>query len=113
MNTYVAATLCVIGMTAGQLLFKTSADMLNGAASALEPRVLAVLCAAVGIYGLTTLGWVWILRFAELGRIYPFMALAFVLVPLASHFVFGERMTSNQWVGSLLILAGIALSAQR
>lgn len=113
MNPYLAATLCVIGMTAGQLLFKATAEMLNGADSALQPRVLAVFGVAVGIYGLTTLGWVWILRYADLGRIYSFMALAFILVPLASHFVFGERMTTNQWLGSLFILAGIALSAQR
>lgn len=113
MNLYFAAVFCVVGMTLGQLLFKAGADLLTHAASPFQTKALVVLSVAVCLYGLTTLGWIWILQRVELGRIYPFMALAFVLVPVASHFVFGERLTFAQLVGSTLILIGIAVSAQR
>lgn len=112
MNLYFAASLCALGMTVGQLLFKWGANLLNKATHVWQLDVMAVLMTAVGLYGLTTLGWIWILQRADLGRIYPFMAFAFVLVPIASHFVFGERLTLMHVAGSVLILAGIAISSQ-
>ena len=103
------ALLCVIGIACGQILFKLSATLM--ARDGLwAPSPLLVLLAALVLYGVTTLAWVWVLKNAELGKIYPLMALAFVLVPLASYFVFGERFDLRYGLGVVFILLGIVLT---
>jgi drug/metabolite transporter (DMT)-like permease len=48
-----------------------------------------------------------------LGKTYPLMALAFVFVPLASHWIFGERFGFNYVAGIALIVAGIWLTTRQ
>lgn len=111
MITYVVALLCVIGLAAGQILFKMSSAGL--AESGLFSLKAAVpLIAAMALYGTTSLAWVWALQRIELGRIYPIMALAFVLVPLGSHLIFGERFQTQYFVGVALIVAGIVIAVK-
>ncbi len=109
MMTYVAALLCVIGIAIGQILFKISATALSNSGSIYAIKPAAILFAALALYGITTLAWVWVLQKVELGRIYPLMALAFVLVPIGSHFVLGERFQSQYFVGVAMIIAGIII----
>jgi drug/metabolite transporter (DMT)-like permease len=40
------------------------------------------------------------------------MALAFVIVPIGSHFVFGERFQPQYFVGVALIMVGIIVAAR-
>lgn len=84
MITYIYAFCCVLGMVAGQVLFKYGANELTRTGTLFDIKVSFLLFSAIGIYGLTSVAWVLILQRAELGRIYPFMALAFVLVPIQS-----------------------------
>jgi drug/metabolite transporter (DMT)-like permease len=112
MTNYLFAVLCVVGMAAGQILFKLSADALSSGASPLALRAIGPFIAAVCLYGITSLAWVWILQRIELGRVYPLMALAFVLVPLGSHLMFGERFQPQYFVGVALIVAGIVVAAR-
>jgi drug/metabolite transporter (DMT)-like permease len=44
-----------------------------------------------------------------LNRAYPLFALAFIIVPLLSHFAFGERLSLPYLGGTLLIIAGTVL----
>lgn len=104
---YVYAFACVVGMTIGQLLFKASAAAIAQAGSPTAGAVLLPFAAAMGIYGITSLAWVLILRQIELSRVYPFMGAAFILVPLGSHFFFGERLALQYFLGAGLILLGI------
>lgn len=78
----------------------------------LDPRGLVILVSALALYGFMTLAWVWVLQKIELGRVYPLMALAFVLVPLGSHIFLGERFQTQYLVGIALIVAGIAVVAK-
>lgn len=112
MLVYVVTMLCVIGLAAGQVLFKMSAAMLTETGSFFSLKTLSVLFPALCLYGFTTLLWVWVLQKIELGKVYPFMALAFVLVPLASHFVFGEKFHTSYFVGVGLILVGVVVIAR-
>lgn len=112
MMTYGAAFLCVLGLAIGQILFKISAIALHEAGTFLALKPAAALLAAMLLYGVTSVGWVWILQRIELGRVYPVMALAFVLVPLASHFVFGERFQMQYFVGVALIMVGIVVAVR-
>lgn len=110
--TYFVAILCVLGIAAGQILFKLSASEMHKSGSFFDARSLTVLFFALALYGITTLAWVWVLQKIELGRAYPLMALAFVLVPIGSHFVFGERFQMQYFIGVAMIMAGILVTVK-
>ena len=110
---YGLALLCVAALSAGQILFKLSANYAATPSRALSLSAIVPLAGALFIYAMTTAVWLWILQRAELGRIYPIMALAFVFVPLGSHLVFGERFNLQYFIGIALIIGGIALSVWR
>lgn len=103
------ALVCVLGMAAGQIMFKVSANAAAGA-GVLSPKAIYFLIAALFVYAVTTLAWVWVLRRAELGKIYPIMALAFVFVPVASYLFLGEKFSQKYFIGILLIIAGVIVS---
>ena len=107
--TYFVALLCVLGISAGQILFKLSAMSFHHAGSYTSVRGLLILTAALALYGVTTLAWVWVwvLQKIALGHAYPLMALAFILVPLASYFIFQERFTAQYAIGVILIILGV------
>lgn len=110
MITYVAAFFCVLGLAIGQILFKVSATALAESGSFFAFKTAASLLAAMCLYGIASVVWVWMLQRIELGRIYPLMAMAFVLVPLGSHIVFGERFQPQYFVGVAMILGGIIIA---
>lgn len=112
MIVYVVAVLCVIGIAAGQVLFKISSMALSETGTFLSIKTLLAFTPPMFLYGATSLAWVWVLQHADLGRVYPLMALAFVLVPLGSHLVFGERFQLQYFVGVALIMAGIIIAAK-
>jgi len=110
--TYVIALICVLGIASGQLLFKLSALSLKKTGSIFDPTTFFTLFGAFALYGVMTLAWIWVLQRAELGRIYPLMALAFVIVPVGSYFVFGERFQPQYFAGVALIMIGIVLAVR-
>jgi drug/metabolite transporter (DMT)-like permease len=108
---YFYLLLCVSGMSVGQLLFKKAA--LSMPVFSL-PEILknSWFLLAIGLYGITTLGWVWILRFIPLSLADPMMSLAFVLVPALGWLLLGEPLHWQTLVGGALILVGVTLAAQ-
>lgn len=112
MITYVVAVLCVLGLAVGQILFKISATALTESGTFFAIKPATTLFAAMCLYGITSVAWVWVLQKVELGRVYPLMALAFVLVPLGSHLFFGERFQSQYFIGVAMIMAGIVITVR-
>ena len=112
MNPYIVAILCVLGLAIGQILFKVSAIALNQSGTFFSFKAASTLFAAMVLYAITSVAWVWMLQKIELGRVYPLMALAFVLVPLGSHFLFGERFLLQYFVGVALIMIGIIVAVK-
>lgn len=112
MMTYVVALLCVVGLAAGQILFKVSAVAIDQTGSYFSFKGLVALFSAMLLYAATSLAWVWVLQNVELGRIYPLMALAFILVPIGSYLVFGERFPPQYYLGIGLIVAGIIVAVK-
>lgn len=112
MNAHVVAVICVVGLAIGQILFKIGANSLAQTGSLFAIKTAVALGCAVALYGVTTLAWVWVLQKLDLGRVYPITALAFVLVPIASHFVFGERFHWQYFVGIALIISGILVTVR-
>lgn len=109
---YVIALLCVVGIAAGQILFKLSAISLQRTGTFFDVKTILILGSAFALYGLTTIAWVWVLQKIELGKAYPLMALAFVLVPIGSHFILGERFQMQYVFGVIFIAFGIMLAVK-
>ncbi len=110
--TYSLAFACVVGIAAGQLLFKACADAIANADGARTTAALLYFLAAFIVYAITSIAWVLVLRTVALGKIYPVMALAFVIVPLASRIVYGEQFQPQYYIGVALIVAGVTITAQ-
>ena len=110
--TTIVLILCAVAFSAtGQLLLKAGALHLAGLgrvefllAAVRDPRVLAGL----GAWATATICWLYVLRVAPLSRAYGMSSLTYVLVPLASVFVFGEQLRRLHGVGTVLILIGLA-----
>ncbi|WP_298434637.1 EamA family transporter [Ottowia sp.] len=102
---------CVLGISIGQLLFKQAAAALPATLSL--PALLhnGWLIAALALYGVTTLAWVWILRHAPLHLAYPFMGLAFLIVPTLAWAFLGEPLHWRTLAGGALIMVGVALAS--
>jgi len=101
-----------VGMAGGQFLFKLAA--LRTPAGPLADRFVALLqdvvfLAALALYAILAILWVWILTFTPLSRAYPFVAIAFALTPLLGGLVFGEPLTLRLFVGIGVIFAGLVI----
>ena len=78
-------------IAAGQILFKRAACQLTpggGSSWLFELARSPTMWVAVALYAGSTLLWVRILTTVPLSRAYPFVALAFVLVPAAGYLFF-------------------------
>jgi multidrug transporter EmrE-like cation transporter len=104
-----------VAIAAGQILFKRAASQIGSATGTswvLDVARLPSMWLALALYGAATLLWVRILTTVPLSRAYPFMALAFVLVPAAGYVFFNESITVRYVVGTALIIAGVVVVAR-
>jgi undecaprenyl phosphate-alpha-L-ara4N flippase subunit ArnE len=90
---------------AGQIFLKLGAtgaqtftDYLNGK-----------LVVGFGLYGFSAVLWLLALNRLPLSRVYPYTALTFLIVYVASFTVLGEPITANVIIGALLVMAGLVL----
>lgn len=109
--SHVAAVFCVALIATGQVLFKSVAMAMNSAGTLFDRDVIVLASVAMAIYGLATVLWIVLLQTAPLGRIYPYMALSFVFVALASWLFFHEQITPGHVAGLGLIVAGLLVIA--
>jgi len=74
----------------------------------LNPWIVSALAAAL----VASFTWMAAMTKLDLSHAYPFTSLAFVLVTIASAFVFHEPLTWPKLAGLALICAGIAIGSQ-
>ena len=101
------------GMAGGQLLFKAAALRMPAEGTMVE-RLAALaqngyFLAALALYLALSLLWVWLLRVTPLSRAYLFVALSFVLVPLAAAAAFEEPLSARFVLGAVLTICGLLL----
>lgn len=98
----------------GQLLFKMASQNLSGE----MPRDLFIIAfqppfiAAVVLYGVASFLWVFAVANTDISRAYPFMASGFILVPALGYLLLNETLNLPFFLGTALIVAGIAVIAQ-
>lgn len=73
-----------------------------------NPWVISVFVGAA----IAAMAWMAALTHFELSRVYPFVALSFVLVLILSAVIFGESLTWPKVAGVLLIVAGLTVGSQ-
>ncbi len=105
-----AAIACVVLIAFGQIVFKTAADAGVSAGTFIAPRPIAIAVAALATYGLASILWMLLLQHAPISRVYPFMGLAFVIVPVAAHFFFGDALGVRYMIGTTLIAVGVVVA---
>ena len=106
---------CIVLIAPGQLLFKSAALQRRldaGAWIAVRTLASPAFVAAIVLYALATLLWVYALRLVPLGTAFPLYALTFVVVPLVAHYFAGEPLSANVIIGGAVIIAGVAISVR-
>ena len=101
----------VVFSVVGQLFLKSGAQHLSGLGRLgfllAAFRNLHVLSGLVA-WTASTVCWLYVLRVAPLSRAYGLTSLTYVLIFLASVYLFGEQVRRLHVVGTLLIIVGIA-----
>lgn len=99
-------------LAAGQIFFKLTAinaPPLNSLQGVLSLPTNIWFWGALVLYGTATLIWTAALQHVSLSIAYPFVAIGFVIVPLASYFIFKEPISWNYAAGVVLILVALKL----
>jgi drug/metabolite transporter (DMT)-like permease len=115
LNTALLATVAV-SLAVGQLLFKRTGLAIQDRSVA--DGLLAMMrqpafYAALTLYGVTTLLWIWVLSRVPLSQAYPWVALTTAIVPIIGWLVFGERIAPSFWLGMAFILLGLFITQYR
>ena len=104
-NQIILLLLTVVLLSFGQVLFKLAAMEIKNIdiSSLLQPKLILGLC----VYGIATVLWIATLRQTPLHIAYPFVGLAFLIVPALSWFWLDEQISLNTIVGGVTILIGV------
>ena len=90
---------------AGPLPTTATAKLLFLLTQFLNPWILSGLVAAF----LASMCWMAAMTIFELGQVYPFMSLTFVIVMLLSAVLFGEALSLSKALGILLVCSGLVV----
>jgi drug/metabolite transporter (DMT)-like permease len=91
---------------AGHIFAKiASIDLKNIVGLLMVPQFYA----AVSCYGLSFVLWMFFLRNKPLSAVVPLNALTYVVVVIASYFIFGDKLRVTQYVGIAAVIFGVML----
>src|SRR6187200_1634528 len=79
-----------------------------GTRMALEPHFIG----GVACYGLSLVVWIIGLSRVPVSIAYPLLSLGYVLNAIAAHYLFGEAVTAQRWLGIGFIIVGVYLVAR-
>ncbi len=69
-------------------------------------------CSGISI-AVATILWMYIIRHFEFSVAYPLISISYIFGMLVAVFVFHEAVPVTRWIGVFLIVAGVALVAQK
>ncbi len=99
-------------MAIGQIFFKMAAQnapAINNISSVFSLALNPWFIGALALYAFSTLLWVSVLQQVNLSVAYPFVALGFIVIPLASFVLFKEPLNWQYGVGVVLLLVALKL----
>jgi undecaprenyl phosphate-alpha-L-ara4N flippase subunit ArnE len=110
---YVApALLTALLMSVGQIMFSFGARSLDSRSiqSFIHSTLTnGILTAAIALYAVTILTWIYTLKHLPLSFAYPITACAYIITPLLASVLLGEPLPAKLLFGSTIILLGLAV----
>ena len=101
----------ILLISAGQILFKWASQDIVLSPTGFIPSLFSVkVMVTISVYAIATLLWFIALKNVPLRLAYPFAALAFFIVPTLAHFLLGETLSWNVYVGAGIIALGVFVS---
>ena len=101
-------------ISAGQILFKWASQDIVLTPTGFLPSLFSLkVLLTMTVYGVATLLWFIALKNVPLRLAYPFAAMAFFIVPTLAHFILGESLNWNVYVGAAIIGLGVFVSVMR
>ena len=94
---------------AGQTCFKIGVDEKHAAPGLLATITSRWIVAGVLIYVVEFTCWFAALSMTPLSLAFPFMALSYCGVVVASRFILHERVSTRRWIATVMIALGVAL----
>ena len=106
------AAITVVLNSAAQLLLRQAA--MTGAAPTSPMSLVRNVWFMAGLvaYAVSVLTWLLVLRRVPLTVAAPFVAVVYVIVPLASRVLFSDQIYPRMWVGMAFVVFGVTLVAQ-
>jgi drug/metabolite transporter (DMT)-like permease len=111
-HPYVQVALSVLLSAVAQVALKLGSSA--GDASTLAVGALRSGWVWVGIAAMivSLLSWLYALRFVALAPAFTLTGAVHALVPLGSWMFLGEVISAQRWMGILLVIAGVVISAK-
>jgi drug/metabolite transporter (DMT)-like permease len=115
MLMFALLTASVVCDVAGQVCFKLGVGHDDAAAErgigafALQTLRSPWVLAGLLVYALEFVVWFAALSLAPLSLAFPFAALSYCGVVLASRYILHERVSTRRWIGTVAVAAGVAL----
>lgn len=104
----------VLAIAGGQVLFKLAARATAASTAGFPWDFLnGWFFAALVVYGVATLMWVWVLKTVPLNIAYPFVGLAFIVVPVLAWMLLNESLDWRHLAGGALIMSGVIIASWR
>jgi len=115
MQAYILLGVAILTAVLSQLLFKHGVSALGDVRFSLSGIGLIIanvfrnpfLLTGLFFYGISFILWLFVLMKIKLSIAYPFTSLNFVLVIIASYYLFGEKLSVFQYCGIILITIGV------
>ncbi|MFH1562301.1 MAG: multidrug resistance protein [Nitrospirota bacterium] len=116
MRFFLGVLICIGMGVAGQLLLKMGVINAGNSESLFIDylKMLSNPGVIVGglLYLVSSLLWLLLLQRRHLSYIYPMVSLGYVLVVIASGFLFHEQVALMRWIGVGIICVGVTLVSQ-
>ena len=102
-HLYFFAFLITLAASVGQIFLKQGAMKIEFPKHLINHEIIYGLA----IYALCAFFWIWLISKINLSKIYPFLTLTFIFVPILSKYFLGEIISINQWAGFVIIFIGL------
>ena len=104
--------LTVLMLSIGQVLFKIASEKIDIEGKGIFSGLLLnpAFVIAIIVYGVATIAWLLVLKMVPLRIAYPFVALAFIIVPIFAFFFLGETLRWTTFFGAAVIILGVYIS---
>ncbi|MGL4742235.1 MAG: EamA family transporter [Sarcina sp.] len=65
------------------------------------------------IYAFATIYWFYILKTHDLTKVYPLQSMSYIISLASGYFILHEKITTNNFIGTIVILIGVAIISMK